>query len=245
MSRFLAVDNGNSSVKFTLFSEGEIVRKVSFTTVPTRNDLAGYEAEAAYCCSVGGSMPELEKVIAEVVSGPVTMLTHSTPVPMKVKYGTPSTLGLDRLAAAIGAESLFPGEALLIVDAGTAITADVVDGSSSFSGGNISPGLSLRFRSLHEHTDLLPELPPVKNPPYFGTDTESAICAGVQWGVVAEIMATAFRARSLYGVSRILLTGGDANLIADMAKSLEFKFDIVGDLVACGLYRIYLYNENK
>ena len=82
-------------------------------------------------------------------------LTASTPVPIRNLYKTPETLGKDRLAAIVGAYSLFPGKDILVFDAGTALTIDFIDKDGNYHGGNISPGLNMRFRALHDYTQKI------------------------------------------------------------------------------------------
>ncbi len=77
-------------------------------------------------------------------------------MPLTISYATPETLGHDRIAAAAGARKLLPGSPLLIMDLGTAITIDFVTANGEYRGGNISPGLLTRFKSLHDHTARLP-----------------------------------------------------------------------------------------
>ena len=69
-------------------------------------------------------------------------LDETVSLPIKVQYKTPKTLGKDRLAAAVGANYLQPGKDLLVIDAGTAITYELIDASGSYLGGNISPGMT-------------------------------------------------------------------------------------------------------
>ena len=83
-------------------------------------------------------------------------LRNLVSLPIKVRYKTPETLGRDRLAAAVGANYLQPGKDLLVIDAGTAITYELVDASGSYLGGNISPGMTTRFRALNQFTKKLP-----------------------------------------------------------------------------------------
>ena len=83
-------------------------------------------------------------------------LDETVSLPIKVQYKTPKTLGKDRLAAAVGANYLQPGKDLLVIDAGTAITYELIDASGSYLGGNISPGMTTRFRALNLFTEKLP-----------------------------------------------------------------------------------------
>ena len=166
-------------------------------------------------------------------------LSSVTPVPIKNNYRSKSTLGLDRLAAAVGAASLFPDNDLLIIDAGTAITYDIVDKENGFMGGNISPGLRTRFRSLHHFTGRLPLLNPVAEWPDIGTTTEEAIQSGVLTGILSEVESVIELMKKKWPELRVIVTGGDAEFFDKKLKSSIFvKFEIT----LLGLNRILEYN---
>ena len=81
-------------------------------------------------------------------------------VPLKIGYATPETLGFDRIAICVGAKSYYPGASLLVIDSGTCITYNYVSAEGVFLGGNISPGLEMRFNGLHRFTARLPLVTP-------------------------------------------------------------------------------------
>lgn len=168
----------------------------------------------------------------------VLELNHLTKIPIQNQYETPDTLGKDRLAAAIGGEVLYPGENLLILDFGTALTYEYVT-NHSYIGGNISPGLSMRFAALHQMTDKLPHLSqaPYNSP---GKNTKQAILAGVIQGILyeAEQYMAAFIVQNPSG--KIILTGGDSNFFAEKIK---YPIFVHPDLVFQGLNRILEYNR--
>ena len=117
------------------------------------------------------------------------LFDHNTPVPIVNTYDTPQTLGQDRLAAAVGAKSLCPNENLLIIDAGSAITYDFVTDKGEYIGGNIAPGLKMRFTMLQRMTKKLPLVDADENElvPLFGKNTRDAIVAGVIRGIAYEV----------------------------------------------------------
>ena len=86
-----------------------------------------------------------------------------------------------------GLSYLQPGKDLLVIDAGTAITYELIDASGSYLGGNISPGMTTRFRALNLFTEKLPLVVEQEYIPLVGTDTETAIQAGVVNGIVCEM----------------------------------------------------------
>ncbi len=172
----------------------------------------------------------------------VVVLDHTTPVPIRNLYATPDTLGPDRLAAAVGAWRLFPGRASAVFDFGTALTVDVVTAAGEFVGGNISAGLSLRCRALHEHTASLPLAEPGGDVPFLGTTTREALEAGALWGMLYEVEGYIDRLRDLYGDMAIIFTGGDAGFFEKRLKNTIFANY---EPVFVGLDTILDYNADR
>lgn len=203
--------------------------------------------QAVHACSPAGGIwcsvrPVSRQFEDWMLSLGMKRLSCAIPIPLKVDYATPDTLGTDRLAAAVGAWSLKPGNDLLVIDAGTAITADMVRADGTFAGGNIGPGIEMRLRSLHEHTGSLPLVDRHGECPEFGFDTETAIRSGVLRGVRLEIEALVESTRREHGNLLVFLTGGDADCFDLKGKSGIFA---VRNLVLQGLDCIEKYNENQ
>lgn len=178
---------------------------------------------------------------------PGQLLTFSpatTSVPLHNAYATPHTLGADRLAAAVGAVGLRPGQSTLIIDAGTALKFDLVT-ADTYYGGSIAPGLSMRFRALHTFTGRLPwlEMPaPDATIPLVGDSTTGSLLSGVINGTLAEITGLIAQYQQLYPGLGVLLTGGDA---AFLAARLPARIFVVPELVLLGLNRILAYHVVK
>ncbi len=214
--------------------------------------------ERAIVVSTRGVVPEIEDEVWRRARLFVRF-EYTTPVPLKNLYGTPATLGLDRLAGAVGAHVLYPGRTMLVVDFGTAITYDIVTAEGEFLGGDISPGAGSRFRALHEFTEALPlcSLPPRQaspdTPPFQGgellrgmnnfpaRDTRTAIENGVVMGIVAEVERYIAVAGEKFPGAGVIFTGGDADYFAGRVK---FPIFAVSDLVLRGLNAILEYNAN-
>ena len=164
----------------------------------------------------------------------------SVPVPLGNAYGTPSTLGSDRLAAAVGASVLYGRRNMLIVDFGTAVTYDlVVDGT--FVGGNISLGLRSRLRALHEYTAHLPLCEPAEERLPFGTTTRTAIEQGAMSGLEYETEGYIRRFGEKYDDLCVIFTGGDAKYFVKRIKNTIFANC---DLIFVGLNAILEYNTD-
>lgn len=238
MNLSLTIDQGNSSAKVSVFSGTTLLQSHRFERLaPGDLDLvmAGHAVTAAIYSSVVGNDSQIEELLS--AKGVRTyMLDERLPMPLAIDYATPSTLGHDRIAAAVGALTLVPGRDCLVVDAGTAVTYDYVTADAHFKGGNIAPGLSLRFQALASHCVQLPRVDVGGDIPTVGYDTPTAIRSGVVLGLVAEIEMLARR----LGSPAIVLTGGDSPLVADRISDSVI---VDNDLVAKGLNRILEYNE--
>ena len=240
----LTIDIGNTRIKTAVFDNGRLVFEEKF-----EDDVQGhvrclidkYHPHGCAWCSVGASMPEEEAYI-ESLPCRVLKVTGITPCPLEVAYMTPETLGADRLAAVVGASSLHPAADLLIIDAGTCITYDIVNAQGIYLGGNISPGLEMRLETLHSRTARLPQVDCEGDVPDLGYNTETAIRAGVVRGIGYELQGCIRHWQKRYPQLKVFLTGGDRFAFSDAVKR-----DILTDshLVARGLYCLYHYNMDR
>ena len=176
------------------------------------------------------------------------LFDHNTPVPIVNRYDTPQTLGQDRLAAAVGAKSLCPDENLLIIDAGSAITYDFVSDKGEYMGGNIAPGLKMRFTMLQRMTKKLPLVEVEENEliPLFGKNTRDAIAAGVIRGIAYEVKGYMRTLSEKVPHFQTFLTGGNAPYILNNVRtSRTEKRDIrvEKNLVLIGLNTILIFNK--
>ena len=171
----------------------------------------------------------------------VQVMSHKTKLPFKNEYETPETLGPDRIAAVAGAYFLHPGRNVLIIDAGSAVTFDYLSGKT-YKGGNISPGLSMRFRALHRFTGKLPLGSTLEKYSSPGRNTLDAITAGVTDGLIYEIneYIRSFREKNIDFM--VVLTGGDSGYLKDR---LAYKINYQPDLVLEGLNHILEYNAKQ
>lgn len=154
-------------------------------------------------------------------------------------------MGRDRLAAAVGANAIYPENDVLIFDFGTAITIDIVTKEGEFLGGNISPGVQSRFRALHDYTARLPLLSMPGDPgvaiPLVADSTDDAITSGVINGIQFEIEGYIEQLSASHDSLKIIFTGGDGIFFAKRLKNTIFA---TYDLVVHGLNRILEYNAD-
>ncbi len=237
----LILDIGNSTAKAALFNKKGMVSLLNCQVDP--ENLTKFIKDAPIKGGIMSSVSPISKELKEYFNSlpfTITNLSWNTPIPIKNLYTTPKTLGMDRLAAAVGAYSLKPGRNILIIDAGTAITFDFVSEAGEFIGGNISPGKDLRFKALQEHTGLLPLISSHGSTPLLGYSTETAIRSGVITGICNEIEGYISTMRQKYPYLLTFLTGGDIHLFEIKRKNSIFATEY---LVLQGLNRIYGYNE--
>ena len=238
----LIIDIGNTRTKFSVFNRGEVL-----ITVPV-NEFLPEHIEV-----LQNEHPELKKVILSTVKDyspelKIALqnnfeffleLDEKTPLPIENCYQTPETLGKDRIAAAVGGFDLYPDTNLLIIDAGTAITYDLLNEKHQYLGGNISPGIEMRYKALHHFTDKLPLVKQEKFDKLYGTTTHEAMWAGVQHGVVFEVDKAIDTFKEFYKNLKVIITGGDADFFD---KKLKNSFFVNFNLIALGLNRILEYN---
>ena len=240
----LCIDQGNSSTKVGVFDGNVLVEYFAIeelSEVEIEKLFERFSIDACIISSVTMKYDELLDILNKKNIF-LVQLDHHTTVPIVNKYETPHTLGKDRLAAIVGAVYLEPETDLLIVDAGTAITYDLVDASGVYWGGNIAPGLSMRLRSLHEFTQKLPLVEPVVDIPLIGNSTNSALISGALHGIVFEIDGYINALKIKYPKLSVFLTGGSIFYFDTKLKSPIFA---ERNLVLVGLNRILQYNVQK
>ena len=239
----LVIDLGNTQGKLAVCDGNEIIESVISDSISNKEIayfLRNYkELKGAIFSSVVNHSRELIDYLSTSFEY-FLELTNTTPLPLVNLYRTPETLGRDRIAAVTGAHTIFPGKNVLVIDAGTAITFDVLTVSGEYIGGNISPGLQMRFKALHKFTSRLPHLGPEEEGiQLLGKTTDEAIISGVVNGLVYEIEGYISRVSKEYRQLQVMLTGGDANSFAKRLKSSIF---VVSHLNLIGLNRILDYN---
>jgi type III pantothenate kinase len=207
----LTIDQGNTFCKLAVFNQDELMDYVKVKNSKLddlRKTIKSYSIDKAIISSV--SEYASIKMLLEEMDIPLILLNHRSRLPIKINYGTPNTLGLDRIAAAVGAWKISTNTTNLIIDLGTCITYDIASLEEGFVGGNIAPGLDLRLTAMHEHTKNLPLLERKESNNKFGRNTNEAIQNGAELGVIAEIDSYINTGEQEYGKISTFLTGGDA-----------------------------------
>jgi len=238
----LIVDQGNTATKLTIF-DGE--KKVVESCVFLKKDKKKAEkwiADRAYLVKAALVSAVTNDVLAMPIANCI-QLNENTPLPLVNGYETPQTLGKDRIANAVASWSRNPNKASLVIDLGTCIKYDLVAENGVYLGGNISPGLNMRYRALHEFTDQLPLIAAEEFDYNFGTTTKSSIQNGVQQAIHHEINGFITRYTAQLGALTIFMTGGDLKYFDKGFKSSIFAVPIIWkDLTSYGLNEILSYN---
>ena len=246
MKKSLTIDMGNSSAKLAVYAGDVLIDRQRVGKV-TCDLLASIVAQHGIEQAILSSVTKTDGHIDDFLHSHrrrYLRLSHSTPLPIGVKYATPHTLGSDRVATAVGAWFLNPGAASLVVDAGTAATIDVVDSEGNFVGGNIVAGIGTRLKALNHYTSALPLVDAEGDTPAWGYNTVTALRSGAVLGLAAEVEATAARVKEQLHVDEVtvFVTGGDGALLA---RHMTLAARVENDLLSNGLYRILRYNEGN
>lgn len=235
------IDQGNTAAKVVVW-DGDTIAHVACYRPLGKEDIERlariYPPAAAIYCTVAQGGGEIMETLRSVC-GKVWRLSYDMPLPVRIGYQTPWTLGNDRIADIVGAQAVAPDKWVLVVDIGTAITYDVLSPEGVFVGGNIAPGVFMRLEALHHYTARLPQVETDGPIPEWGYDTPTALRTGAVRGVLAEIEY--YRSR-LPEEAAVILTGGAVNLVEN-----EVNFPVIIDhhLVPKGLNSIIKYNENQ
>lgn len=214
------MDIGNTRSKAAMYRGDELVRSsvlAGLNVSSVTRFLDGQRPSAIVIGSVAEEVTDLAGQLSELA--PVLVVTGSTPLPIRNAYGTPLTLGVDRSANAVAAVRRFPGRNVLVIDAGSCITYDLVDASGTFRGGAISPGLRMRAKAMNDHSVRLPLVDLPAMPVLLGGTTEEALQAGVYHGAMAEISGFIRKYADQFPQLVVVLTGGDGLRAARALKN--------------------------
>lgn len=233
----LCIDFGNTNLKAAIFQGDRMAYRFDFTedeAIPTlQKIIAVHEPQKAILSSVINHSKSIDNFLQENTK--LTLLTNQTKLPYLNAYGSPETLGNDRIALVAALSKQFPNQDSIVVSIGTCITYNLLAKNNAFRGGAISPGAELRLRSLNEFTDKLPLVQREGHISILGYDTETSIRSGVFNGMQAEISGMIEFYENQYGKINAVLTGGDAPFFESRMKKKIFA-DV--NFLFKGLYAI-------
>ena len=240
----LVIDIGNTLQKLAVFSEKSVLldffseKKLSISLLETL--FSQYSIKHAIVSSVR----EDDDFVLHWIENKTQLIrfTPSCRLPIRIKYATPETLGTDRIANAVGANAIYPNKNVLSIMAGTCLVADFVNDKGEYIGGSIAPGVRMRFQALSEFTARLPLIEPKKIDFFVGESTENSILSGVMNGITQEINGIIRQYSRNYDHLKVLLSGGDAELLQNSIKKRIFAAQ---NPILIGLHKILIVNASK
>lgn len=236
--RLLVIDIGNSRIKCALFLDEVIERTFDMASDPTASAAAYRHAlhfhvgdSIPHRAAIASVVPALNDPIAQAIQREYMMLpefVQASDVPEHlVRYEPQESLGADRIAAAVAGHRLYGkgpegDRAVIVVDAGTAVTFEVVDASGRYLGGAIWAGPELVAHSLSGGTSLLPDVDPVLPRKALGTSTESCLRAGILYGFLDGVSGLLKRLEHVAGASVFTVaTGGYGSWLTERIDAIQ------------------------
>jgi type III pantothenate kinase len=241
MATTLCFDFGNTRMKCGVFTDGQFVEELVLgndSDATIRAIIARFHPTRSILSSVIHHNPGLEATLGSATQ--FHKLDHQSKVPITTPVGKPDTIGADRLALTAAAVTLFPGKNNLVIGLGSAVTYNYVNKYREFIGGGISPGMEMRFKSLHTLTAKLPLVKADWNFPLVGYDTRTNILSGVILGMAKEIDGMIGAYEEKYDNFNVLMSGGDAQYFI---RHLQKKIFVDPYLIYKGLYAISELNS--
>lgn len=246
--QLLAISVGNTTTRIGRFEGSELARSVrvaNATFGPLLEQAAALAAElpaedevSAAAVIIVASTNQLiaDRLIVELddrTPHEIFRIGDDLPVPIVTALADGATPGQDRLLNALAAFDHLK-QACIVVDCGTAVTVDFVDGEGIFQGGSIAPGANMQLHALHQGTAALPHVHlavPTADP--FGKDTAQAMLSGVYYGIRGLVRLLAERYAEAYeAYPPVIATGGDAPLIFEGDELID---RIIPDLTLWGI----------
>ncbi len=238
----LVLDIGNTSTKYYIFFNDEIIEKNKIKTTLKY----GLKKIAKKYTVIDGILYSSVKksdfsIIPTIFANSLILDFKKAKYPFNNLYKTPNTLGQDRIGLMAAATLNYPKENVLVIDVGTCITYDFMDSQSNYRGGAISPGLKMRYKSLEQFTSNLPLVSILKKKENnIGENTEESIQVGVFNNVLHEINGQIKSYLKKYDALKIILTGGDSKKIEKYVKNtIHYP-----DFLAHGLNYILKMNKS-
>lgn len=219
----LCLDFGNTRLKAAIFNSDQLVHEFVLLdgSIETMQEvLANHHPDKAILSSVIEHNPAIEELLASNTI--FHKLSHQSKLNFTSPVGKPSTIGADRLALSAAAVHFFRNQNNLVIGLGSCITYNFINQNHEFLGGAISPGMEMRFKSMHDYTAKLPLVQKDWNFPVIGYDTKTNLQSGVLAGISFEIDGYIDFYASKYGNFNVVLTGGDAGYFARHLKNKIF-----------------------
>lgn len=240
----LIIDIGNTLHKLAVFDENGAILRIyhenKLSTAFLETVFSQYPIRQAIISSVGKDDDNVLHWLDTHTQ--LIRFSHLCRLPIKMEYGSPDTLGTDRIANAVGANALYPNQNVLSLMAGTCLVADFVNEKNEYLGGSISPGLRMRFQALSHFTARLPLIEPENIDFLTGDTTKNSILSGVMHGMTHEINGIIRQYSAQYKRLKVILSGGDAQMLQNSIKKRIFAAQ---NPILLGLYKILKLNASE
>jgi type III pantothenate kinase len=252
----LAIDIGNTNVVLGVFDAKRLVAnwRVGTKTQITPDEYAmilkdlfnfeGLEFKQIDGVIISTVVPPLLPVMTEMSKKyfhiEPMVVTHEIKTGIKIRYDNPKEIGADRIVNAAAAFKLYGGP-IIIVDFGTATTFCAVTRNGDYLGGAITPGVKISAEALFQRASKLPRVELTKPRSMIGTDTISAMQAGIIYGYAGLVDGIVERMKKeLSPDAKVVATGGLAELVSSETSSIQ---EIKPHLTLEGLCLIYDLNH--
>jgi type III pantothenate kinase len=242
----LVIDIGNTLAKIAIFNKSEIIDFISSDNISSISIKKLLDVYPDISTGIIASVRKMDPDFISFLNSNIRLmqLNEFTPLPFENNYKSPHSLGYDRIAAVAGTSDIFQSDNVLVINAGTCITYDLITADNKYLGGGISPGVQMRFKALHTFTGKLPLIKPgiETNIDVIGNTTERSILSGVLNGAVCEIDGIISSYKLQFPNLKVIISGGDYKYFD---KSLKNNIFASPNIVLTGLNRIHNFNEKK
>ncbi|MEA5011217.1 MAG: type III pantothenate kinase [Angelakisella sp.] len=257
----LAVDIGNTNIKFGIFCDEKLMHSIR---LGTRHDITSDEIGLSLIQFFQFFNIQKESIEDVVITSVVPQVMHSManairkyiekeplivgdtlPVTIPNRYGNPGEVGMDRLVDAVGAYERYGGP-LVIVDFGTATTFNAVDRDGGYLGGAIMPGIQISMKALFERTAKLPRIELTQPRSVIGKNTVQSMQSGAFYGYSGAVMNIANLMKQELGEdTKLIVTGGLSSLFAKGVAGIDHVDTSITLSGLLALYRRYKQNEKN
>ena len=219
----LCLDFGNTRLKAGVFND-DIFKEELLLEDDSAETIEALIKKVQPQKSILSSVINHNAAIENILSSATVFhkLSHSSKLNFTTPVGKPETIGTDRLALCAAAVHYYPEKNNLIIGLGSCNTYNFINQQHEFLGGAISPGMEMRFNSMHDYTAKLPLVQKDYNFPVIGYDTKTNLQSGVLAGITFEIGGCIDFYAERYGNFNVVLTGGDAGYFARHLKKKIF-----------------------
>ena len=220
----LVLDLGNTRLKAAVFKSNILIQSffLDYQNVNELQILVNISTINKIGVTTVRDIPESLSELFTKWNKPILIVDTKTNLPINLKYDTPATLGSDRICNAVGGNTIFPNQNVLIIDLGTCNKYDFIDEKGNYLGGSIAAGFKMRLDAMHEFTANLPLVITRQTDELIGKSTESSMETGTFWGVVGEINEFVGQYQNRFNDTKVVATGGYLSYFERVLKNFIF-----------------------